>query len=244
MCSQGGSSGESTATRARARSVSEGWSAKKRSMRRARAAPRPGTAVHQRRRRGTRSVRPARVVMPAERKAAAARGWSQRSTSSPIRGWGTGIRARLSSARAMMVARFGLRAPARSNSAARSGRCRMCENCATCCRKRPSRPREDSPEPRRVPTNRSTAARESIPSYQARSAASSAAPGRSSLPGGLTVTDRDVFTGASLAARCYWCQNIRSVRRIVRRVPTRAHKPQEPSAPTSPQRPPVPLPRR
>ena len=89
------SDGAVVTSSARARSVRSACAAKKASIRRAPAAPRPSMSTHQRLRRGTRSVRSAKVLMPAWRSTAATRGSSQWSTPSPIRGTGNGCAAEL-----------------------------------------------------------------------------------------------------------------------------------------------------
>ena len=70
------------------------------------------------------------------RQVAAERVSSQRSTSSPISGWGTGSDEIVSSALAMAAPRLEARASARSNSAAKSGRWRARAKSATWPRRR------------------------------------------------------------------------------------------------------------
>jgi len=157
-------------------------------------------STHQRLRRGTRSVRSAKVLMPAWRSTAATRGASQRSTQSPIRGTGTAALRSCSIAAAMARAAAGPLRAGPVKSLARSSRWRDLAKAAISRRMAPMTPRDDWPASRASPRYRATASLDDSPSCQARSAASEAASGSDS---GGAVTDKAISTHLSL--RCWHC---------------------------------------
>ena len=158
-------------------------------------------STHQRLRRGTRSVRSAKVLMPAWRSTAATRGASQRSTPSPIRGTGTAALRSCSMAAAMARAAAGPLRAGPVKSLAKSSRWRDLVKVAISRRMAPMTPRDDWPTGRAPPRYRVTASLDDRPSCQARSAASEAASGSDSSVAG---TDRPVSTQISLRNwHCY-----------------------------------------
>ena len=156
---------------------------------------------HQRLRRGTRSVRWAKVLMPAWRSTAATLGASQRSTPSPIRGSGTAALRNCSMAAAMARTAAGPLRAGPVKSLARSSRWRDLAKAAISRRMAPMTPRDDWPAARAAPRYRVTASLDDRPSCQARSAASEAASGSDS---GVAVTDKAISTQFSLRrGHCY-----------------------------------------
>jgi hypothetical protein len=141
--------------------------------------------------------------MPALRSTAAARGGSQRPTSSPMSGCGRG---ELRSASTACVTVRAAAAPLRAvpvKIRARSSRCRLAAKAASCRRMWLITERDEPPVARRSGMKRTTASREDRPSCQARRADSAAASGSSSsgcLRAGSAV-DRRIFTSASLGLR-------------------------------------------